>query len=121
MSDKERTITVHGNYIEGNLKGGNIAGGDITINKSKANDETKVLLTQLLDEIKTLNEKVPDSQKVADIAEETNNIINESQRDEPRERKYINSLEEIKTLATTLGDVAKPVLGIVKMLAPLLI
>lgn len=88
--------------------------------ESKADDATRQLLEQLLNEIKALNAKVPESQAVSDMSEETENIINESRRDAPRQRWYQASLEGIKEAATTLGAIAKPVFAVAEKLTPLL-
>ncbi len=92
-----------------------------SIQQSTATPEVKELLTQLLNEIKALNAKVPDSQEIKDISEDAETLINESNRESPRKKQYEFSLEGIKNTATTLGDIAKPVITIAKALGPLLL
>ncbi len=91
-----------------------------SLQQSTAAPEVKELLTQLLNEIKALNAKVPDSQEIKDISEDAETLINESNRESPRKKQYEFSLEGIKNTATTLGDIAKPVLATAKALGALL-
>ncbi len=94
-----------------------------SLQESKADNQTQDLLKELLNEIKVLNEKVPAAQaaKVQSIAEETETLIAESSREQPRKRWYEASLEGIKEAALAVGEIATPVLAIAEKLSPLLI
>jgi hypothetical protein len=122
MSNKERNITVQGNYIEGGVKNSNTSAGDMTIKdsfnskESKTDDKVAQLLEQLTDEIKTLKNTMPPSQDLDDLAEDAQNLITESQRESPRLEKFLGYLDYIKKLSITLGESAKPVLAIIKTL-----
>lgn len=92
------------------------------LQESKANDEVKTLLEQLLSEIQALNAKVPSTQaqQLTDMAGDVETLMTETGRETPRPKQYQLSLEGIKEAAVTLGDIAKPVLAVAEKLAPLL-
>lgn len=93
------------------------------LQESKADDETKQLLEQLLNEIKALNEKVPESQMqaVENMAKRADTLINESKSESPEKEWYELSLKGITDAATSLGEIATPVMNIVEALSPLLL
>lgn len=142
-NEQEKTgIHVHGDYYEGDNKmskqsikmgDNNTIGGSVVaaekiensfncLPESKANDEVKILLKELLSEIQALNAKVPSTQaqQLTDMAGDVETLITETGRETPRPKQYQLSLEGIKDAAVTLGDIAKPVLAVAEKLAPLL-
>ncbi|MGZ5560556.1 MAG: COR domain-containing protein [Methylobacter sp.] len=94
-----------------------------SLQESKAGNEVKILLEQLLIEIKTLNGKVPDAQaqQFIDMADSAETLITEAGREAPRQKWYQLSLEGIKEAASAVGEVAKPVLEVAEKLASLLL
>ncbi|MGZ8174832.1 MULTISPECIES: COR domain-containing protein [Methylobacter] len=94
-----------------------------SLQESKAGNEVKTLLGQLLTEIKALNGKVPDAQaqQFIDMTDGAETLITETGREAPRTKWYQLSLEGIKEAALAVGEVAKPVLEIAEKLAPLLL
>lgn len=107
-------------YVEKN--NGNIAGRDVNINNTTAtNADVNVLLEQLLSEIKALNEKVPASQTIADISQDAELLVAETQREEPRKNRLGISLDGIKEAALALKEIGEPILEIATKLSPLLL
>ncbi len=120
-NETSRTITA-GVYVEGDVSKGNFAGHDVNI-KIEKSEQVKQLIEQLLSEIETLNGKIPE-QGFADMTEGVEKLINEGNRELPqlpRKKWYEASLEGIKDVALTVGEIAKPVLEIVEKLSPLLL
>jgi molecular chaperone DnaK (HSP70) len=116
--------TVTGNTIHGSVVAAEkIENSFNSLQESKANNEVKDLLGQLLTEIKALNAKVPEAQaqQFADMAEETETLIGETGRETPRKKWYEASLSGIKEAALAIGDIAKPVLAVAEKLSPLLL
>jgi hypothetical protein len=115
--------TVIGNTVNGHIVAvEKIDNSFNSVQKSKANDEVKTLLTELLTVIKDLNDKVPPAhaQQFADIAEAADTLINETGREAPRKKWYEASLSGIKDAAVAIGEIATPVLAIAEKLSPLL-
>jgi hypothetical protein len=105
-------------YVEKN--NGNIAGRDVNINNAGENNaDVNVLLEQLLSEIKLLNGKVPE-QAIQTLSEESETLITEAIKEQPR-KKYLGlSLEGIKEAALALKEIGEPILEIATKLSPLL-
>lgn len=106
-------------YVEGD-NNGDIAKRDI--NKGQTNDEVKQLLSELLKQIKELNSKVPaeNKQAVADMSRDVEDLANEINSDNPRQRNSLFSLEGIKEAATQLGETATPIMEIAEKISPFL-
>ncbi|NOS87668.1 MAG: hypothetical protein HOP34_03865, partial [Methylococcaceae bacterium] len=98
---------------------------DSTINDSfkhlanAPDNERNQLLKELLHAVQALNAKVPEPQ-LAGLQEEANTLIVETQRETPRPKYCQLSLAGIKEAATTLGDIAAPVLAIAEKLSAFL-
>lgn len=126
---KEQNVTSQNININNSIVNGSVVAAKKiensfnSLQESKAGNEVKTLLEQLLAEIKTLNGKVPDSQtqQFVDMAEGADTLITETGRETPRQKWYQLSLEGIKEAALAVGEVAKPVLEIAEKLAPLLL
>jgi hypothetical protein len=77
------------------------------------------LLEQLLNEIQALNGKVPE-QSMQILSEESETLITETTKEQPR-KKYLGlSLEGIKEAALALKEIGEPILEIATKLSPLL-
>jgi len=86
------------------------------LKESQADNKTQVLLTQLLNEIKALNAKVPDSQEMQDLSDDAQALVKESQRESPRKDRYRQSLEGIQAAGKVIGTTADTVVKVVKAL-----
>lgn len=124
----ENMTTINQNVTNSTIHGSVVAAEKIensfnNLQESKADDAVKILLEQLLTEIKALNAKVPASQaqQLADMAEETETLIGETGRETPRKKWYEASLGGIKDAALAIGEIAKPVLAVAEKLSPLLL
>jgi GTPase SAR1 family protein len=121
VSDDKRVINNPKNYFEGNISGGNFAGENVIINNLGENGgDIKVLLEQLLSEIKALNGKIPEAQ-LNEITDGVETLIKEANRPTPRKEWYQLSLKGLKEAALAVGEIAKPVLAIAEKLSPLLL
>jgi hypothetical protein len=117
------TQNLHNNTIHGSV----IAAEKIehsfnSLQESKANDETKVLLEKLLNEIKLLNEKAPatQAQAIEKMTKGAETLVNESKSATPDQAWYELSFKGIKEAVTTIGEMAKPVWEVAEKLSPLL-
>ncbi len=124
----ETMTTINQNVTNSTVHGSIVAAEKIensfnSLQESKADDTVKILLEQLLTEIKALNAKVPaaQAQQLADMAEETETLIGETGRETPRKKWYEASLGGIKDAALAIGEIAKPVLAVAEKLSPLLL
>jgi len=94
-----------------------------TLAKSKVDDNTRTLLEQLLKAVNEINKKV--SQDKADQAEtmarDVEALVKEATSSKPRRKWYEVTLDGLKQTATTIGEIAGPVLDIVTKLRPLLL
>lgn len=111
--------TIHGSVIAAEK----IEHSFNSLQESKTNDETKVLLEKLLNEIKLLNEKVPATQAPAieKMAKSADTLVNESKSATPDHAWYELSFKGIKEAVTTIGEMAKPVWEVAEKLSPLLL
>lgn len=108
--------TVHGSVIAAEK----IENSFNSLQESKASDDAKTLLEQLLNEIKVLNGKVPE-QAIQTLSEESETLITEAIKEQPR-KKYLGlSLEGIKEAALTLKELGEPIINIATKLSPLLL
>lgn len=124
QTGEQKMVNQNVNINNSNVGGSVVAAEKIensfnSLQKSKANDEVKILLEQLLAEIKNLNDKVP-TQQLADMLEGAETLITETARESPRKKWYEASLEGIKEAALAVGVIARPVLDIAEKLTPLL-
>lgn len=94
-----------------------------SLKESKADDTVKVLLEQLLTEIKTLNTKVPADKAPAieNMAKRADTLVTESKSATPDKEWYQLSFKGIKEAALAIGEAAKPVLDVAEKLSPLLL
>ncbi len=122
MSEQNTTIigsTIHGAVITAE----SIHNSFNALQSSTADTAVKTLLSQLLSEIQTLNSKIPEAQSaiVQNMAEETEALIAESSREQPRKRWYQASIEGIKDAAITLHAIGEPILKLANDLGDLLL
>lgn len=118
--DNSRHQSFNGTATNSNFNFGDNATLTNTVQQSQASDDVKQLLEQLLNEIKGLNGKIPD-QAIQTLSEESETLITETTKEQPR-KKYLDlSLEGIKEAALALGEIAAPILAIAEKLSPLLL
>jgi hypothetical protein len=118
--DKSRHQTFSGTATNSNFNFGDNSTLTNTVQQSQASDEIKQLLEQLLNEIKALNGKIPE-QAIQILSEESETLITETSKEQPR-KKYLGlSLEGIKEAALTLKEVGEPILELATKLSPLLL
>ncbi len=113
-----------GNHIGGSV----VAAGKITnsfnqLSQSKADEVVKQLLTDLLKKIEALNAKVPASQhqKVEDMANDVEILVNETKRESPRAAWYQLSLTGLKDAAIALKEFGEPVYEMAEKLSQILL
>ncbi len=94
-----------------------------SLQESKASDDAKTLLEQLLTEIKVLNGKVPatQAQAIEKMTKGAETLVNESKSAAPDQAWYELSFKDIKDAVTTIGEMAKPVWEVAEKLSPLLL
>lgn len=90
------------------------------LNPSTAPDEIKELVKQLMEQIANISPGI-DSSKAELMGKDVKALSDEVASPQPRKSWYKLALEGIKETATTIGEVAKPVLEIVTKLMPLLL
>lgn len=90
------------------------------LNSSTAPDEIKELVKQLTEQIAALSSLV-DQPNVENMGKDVKTLSEEIASPQPRKSWYKLALEGIKDTATTIGEVAKPVLDIIAKLSPLLL
>lgn len=137
---RAKVIQVAGDYVEGKtmssqsitITGGTINGSVVAakiiqdsfnnLQTSQAGEPVRILLEQLLNEIKSLNNKVPNDQAkhIETMASRADYLIAESQKATPDLAWYQLSIKGISDAAVALGTVASPVIETIKLLAPLL-
>ena len=133
LPDEKFNLYVGGNMQQTNLFGNTlnnspvVAAENITdsfnrLASARLDDGIKSALTELLNEIKSLNSKVPaaQTQHLEDLSNDAKALVAESARPEPRAARYKISLEGIKEAAQTLGKIAEPILSIVQKIGGLL-
>ncbi|MFX0198717.1 MAG: COR domain-containing protein [Candidatus Hodarchaeota archaeon] len=94
-----------------------------TLSESAVDDELKQLLDQLLREINNVYKKTPltKADDAEAMARDAETLIKEVSSSKPRRQWYEVSLEGLKQAAINIGEVAVPVLTIVKKLTQLLL
>jgi tetratricopeptide (TPR) repeat protein len=108
-----------GNVVVVGKRMGNVTN---TVNQSNASGEVKQLIESLTAEIKALAEKNPDdSPLIEQMAADVETLSKEIASEAPRRKWYELSLEGLKEAAEAVGEVAAPILKIVKQLTPLLL
>lgn len=118
MSEQHVTIG-NGNTIHNLVVAEKIENSFNSLQESKASDEVKTLLQQLLTEITNLNGKVPE-QVIQTIADEADTLIAESSRETPRKKYYEASLSGILEAAKSVVEAA-PIFEIATKLSPFLL
>lgn len=91
--------------------------------KSNINDETKVLLEQLLKAVNEINKRaVPEKVESAEsMARDAESLVKEATSAKPRRKWFEVSIEGLKQAAINLGEVATPVIELLGKLSPLLL
>jgi HEPN domain-containing protein len=91
--------------------------------EAKVDNEIKQLLEQLLKAVNEVNKKVPreKTDEGEAMVRDTEALIKEAISSKPRRKWYEVSLEGLKQAATNIGEIAEPVLDIVRKLIPLLL
>lgn len=87
-----------------------------SLKESKADSTTQELLKALLNQIKTLNSKVPAVQMsiVEKMAPRADSLATESKSETPDREWYEVSVKDLLEAAKAIGSVADPVLDLVK-------
>lgn len=118
-----QNITITGSTINGSV----VAAKTIqdcfnSLRISQADEPVRVLLEQLLNEIKSLNNKVPSDQAkhVETMASRADTLIAESKKEMPDPAWYQISIKGIVDAATALGNISSPVIDVITQLTPLL-
>ncbi len=85
--------------------------------------DVKILLEQLLKAINEISKKVPKDKlgETEIMARDAETLVKEASASKPRQKWYEISLEGLKQAAVNIGEIADPVLNIVKKLIPLLL
>jgi small GTP-binding protein len=94
-----------------------------TLTESTVDDDLKQLLDQLLKEINEVSKVVPKDKtnEVEAMARDAESLVKEATSSKPRQRWYDVSIDGLKQAAINIGEIAEPVLEIVKKLVPLLL
>ena len=94
-----------------------------TLAKSEIDDKVKTLLDQLLKAVNEINKKVSGdkSAEAETMARDVEALVKEATSSKPRRKWYEVTLDGLKQTATTIGEIAGPVLDIVNKLRPLLL
>ncbi len=94
-----------------------------TLMDSKLDDNLEQLLDQLLKEINEVNKKVPQdkAEEAEAMARDAEALVKEATSSKPRKRWYEVSLDGLKQAAINIGEIADPIMAIVKKLTPLLL
>ena len=94
-----------------------------TLAKADVNNDLKTQLDQLLKTINEISKKATPEQieTTQKMAQDAETLVKEAASSNPRRRWYELSLEGLKEAATSIGEIASPVLKIVKEIGPLLL
>jgi hypothetical protein len=90
------------------------------LNSSTAPNEVKELVKQLAEQIAVISARI-DQPKAELMGKDVKTLSEEMANPQPRKSWYKVALESIKETATTIGEIAKPVLDIIGKLSPLLL
>jgi hypothetical protein len=94
-----------------------------TLAKADVNNDLKTQLDQLLKTINEISKKAtPEQTEITQrMAQDAETLVKEAASSNPRRRWYELSLEGLKEAATGIGEIASPVLKIIKEISPLLL
>jgi hypothetical protein len=94
-----------------------------TLAKSEIDGKVKTLLDQLLKAVNEINKKVLEDKadQAETMARDVEALVKEATSSKPRRKWYEVTLDGLKQTATTIGEIAGPVLDIVNKLHPLLL
>jgi hypothetical protein len=87
---------------------------------STVDDELKSLLNDLVNAINEVNKKAP-SEEAEAMARDAEALVKEATSSKPRRKWYEISIEGLKQAAINIGEIAEPVLDIVKKLTSFLL
>ncbi|NUO79973.1 hypothetical protein HUU05_07840 [candidate division KSB1 bacterium] len=90
------------------------------LEQSSAPSEVQALVKKLAQQIEEIAAKI-DPQKTQQLGGDLAVLSKEMAMPQPRKRWYQTALESIKEVATTIGEIGKPILETIKLLSPLLI
>jgi uncharacterized protein YjbI with pentapeptide repeats len=93
---------------------------DHNLAQSKATDEIRVLVNQLIQQLQAIAEKIP-ADKARQMGADAETLSKEMAQPAPRRKWYELSIEGLKDAATAVGEVGKPILETVAKLGPLLL
>jgi C-terminal of Roc, COR, domain/Ras of Complex, Roc, domain of DAPkinase len=113
-----------GNHIGGSVvAAGKIVNSFNQLSQSKADEDVKQLLADLLKEIEALNAKVPASQhqNLEDMANSAEILVNETKRESARAAWYQLSLTGLKDAAIALKEFGEPVYEMAEKLSQILL
>ena len=124
MTKQERTIKIgkEANVSAPIVIAETIENSFNTLAEANIDNDVKQLLDQLLKEINELNKKVPQDKtdEAESMVRDAESLIKEAASSKPRRRWYEVSIEGLKQAATGIGEIADPVIAIVKKLSALL-
>lgn len=94
-----------------------------TLKDAQVDNNARKLLEDLLREITEVNRKIPPekSSDAESMARDAESLVKEASSSKPRRRSYEVSFEGLKQAAINIGELASPVLEIVRKLMPLLL
>ena len=125
MSKEEKVIKVGDNA---NISASIVIADSIqesfnTLQKADVKNDLKTQLDQLLKTINEVSKKAPPEQAETTqrMAQDAETLVKEAASPNPRHRWYELSLDGLKDAATSIGEIATPVLKIVKDVSPLLL
>jgi internalin A len=91
--------------------------------KSEIDDNVKTLLDELLRAVTEVNKKAPQDKaaEAETMARDVEALVKEATSTKPRRKWYQVCLDDLKQVATSVGEIATPVVEIVSKLSPLLL
>ncbi len=94
-----------------------------TLAKSKTDDNVKTLLDELLKAVTEVNKKASEDKaaEAETMARDVEALVKEATSTKPRRKWYQVCLDDLKQVATSVGEIATPVVEIVSKLSPLLL
>jgi len=90
------------------------------LEKSSSSDEVKALVQQLVDQIEAISDKA-DPKETQAMGKNLKALSEELAQPEPDRAWYQLSLQGLKDAAEAVGDIAAPIVSVVKKLMPLLL
>ncbi|MDD4964304.1 MAG: COR domain-containing protein [Gallionella sp.] len=118
-----QSVTITGSTINGSVVAAKtILDSFNNLRTSQADEPVRVLFEQLLNDIKSLNNNVPNDQAkhIEIMASRADTLIAESHKETPDLAWYQLSIKGIADAATALGSIANPVIETINLLKPLI-